>query len=537
MIYKYILINISIILSFFFAISFQSTTPTTDVFARTCHSYLLINPCNFRQFIWNAWPILEPTKILQWNKHLDAIVDHLEAVRDGRIEELMINVPPRTMKSLIVSVMWPCYLWTQEPSLRFILSSSTSDLVTSLSLKRRTLLQSTWYKERWGNVFKLASDQNVKQKVHNDKQGVMHGIALLNATATGFGCDWLIIDDPHDVKHAESKAKIEQAKIGYAGMWSRNDNPKKPKTVLVAQRIGADDLCGSLLKEKDCNWVLLCIPMIFETAFAQPPTSIGWKDWRTKEGELLWPKRFTHKYIEKAKIKLNVFGFAAQHQQRPKLIDGGLFDTKKFKRIDMVNFLLLRKNIVRFHRHWDLASTDEKFSKDPDYTAGLLMAIDKNDHIYIIDYNKFRLSPGDSENEIRRIAVDDRKRWGNVSYSVETEKGSNGAYTSSHFIRRVLKGFTVKGQKLWGDKVARATPLAAQVDIGNVSVVESDNGEIVKGFTDFIEQYHDFPRSAHKDLVDSGSGGYHELVAPTSSINTTINELPTTENEYELPEW
>src|SRR5262249_36730859 len=113
---------------------------------------------SLREFVLQAWPIVEPSTPFVPGWHIDAIIEHLEAVSRGQIRNLLINVPPRHMKSLLVSVFWPAWEWTRWPERRFLCSSYSLSLSIRDSVKCRRLIESPWYRARWGHVFALSGD-------------------------------------------------------------------------------------------------------------------------------------------------------------------------------------------------------------------------------------------------------------------------------------------------------------------------------------------------------------------------------------------
>src|SRR5260370_36916942 len=123
---------------------------------------------SLREFVRQAWPIVEPFTPFVPGWHIDAIIDHLEAVSRGQIRNLLINVPPRHMKSLLVSVFWPAWEWLRSPERRWLYSSYGAQLSIRDSVKCRRLIESPWYQRLWGDRFALTSDQNTKGRSDND---------------------------------------------------------------------------------------------------------------------------------------------------------------------------------------------------------------------------------------------------------------------------------------------------------------------------------------------------------------------------------
>src|SRR6266849_2240648 len=155
------------------------------------------------EFVRQAWLIIEPLTPFVPGWHIDAICDHLEAITRGELRNLLINVPPRHMKSLLVSVLWPAWEWIAHPERRWLYSSYASSLSIRDSVKCRRLIDSPWYRRLWGDRFRLTTDQNTKTRFDNDRSGYRIATSVGGA-ATGEGGDRLVCDDPHNVQDAES---------------------------------------------------------------------------------------------------------------------------------------------------------------------------------------------------------------------------------------------------------------------------------------------------------------------------------------------
>jgi hypothetical protein len=212
-------------------------------------------------YIAQAWHILEPTTVFIPNWHIDAICDHLTNIFE--IRNLIINIPPGTMKSLTVSVFWPSWLWIREPSVRFLFSSYAQDLSLRDSVRCRRLIESMWYQERWGNRFRLVSDQNQKGRFENDKTGNRLATSVGGAN-TGERGDIIVVDDPNNVKEAESVAKRTDCNAWWDEVMSTRINDRcRYGRVIIQQRTHEDDLTGHIL-EKDLGYTTLVLPMEYE---------------------------------------------------------------------------------------------------------------------------------------------------------------------------------------------------------------------------------------------------------------------------------
>ena len=128
---------------------------------------------SLREFVRQAWHVIEPLTPFVRGWHIDAIIEHLEAVTRGQIRQLLINVPPRHMKSLLVSVFWPAWEWILHPERRWLYASYAASLSIRDSIKCRTLIESRWYQSFWGHLFKLRGDQNTKTRFDKSNAWVM----------------------------------------------------------------------------------------------------------------------------------------------------------------------------------------------------------------------------------------------------------------------------------------------------------------------------------------------------------------------------
>src|SRR5579862_8651315 len=188
------------------------------------------------EFVRQAWQVVEPSTPFVPGFHIDAIIEHLEAVTRGEIRNLLINVPPRHMKSLLVSVFWPAWEWIAHPERRWLYSSYAASLSIRDSVKFRRLIESPWYQSRWGDRFSLTSDQNTKVRVDNSRSGYRIATSV-GGSATGEGGDRIICDDPHNVQEVES----DSVRKGTLDWWdvvmsTRVNDPKTSAMVVVMQR-------------------------------------------------------------------------------------------------------------------------------------------------------------------------------------------------------------------------------------------------------------------------------------------------------------
>lgn len=288
-----------------------------------------------REHIREAWHVIEPGRPLQWNWHIDAIAEHLDAVTRGEIKDLLISLPPGCMKSTIVSVLWPTHMWTRRPSLKFISCSYAMDLATRDSVKSRDIIQSSWFRQTYLPGWVLKGDQNVKTRYENTAGGGRQALSIGSMT-TGFRADGWIVDDPLNAS-AVLEGKVDPLKAcevanKYIGgvLSTRLNDLRSGFRVVIMQRLHELDPIGFLLESGDFEH--LCLPMEFASE-RRTVTGIGWTDPRKEEGQLLFPKMFPATELAKKKspYELGSAGYEAQYQQDPTPSKGEIFDRDWFR--------------------------------------------------------------------------------------------------------------------------------------------------------------------------------------------------------------
>jgi hypothetical protein len=226
-----------------------------------------------REFVRQAWPIVESSTPFVPGWHIDAIIDHLETVSRGQIRNLLINVPPRHMKSLLVAVLWPAWEWIRFPERRWLYSSYAASLSIRDSVKCRRLIESPWYRGLWGDRFVLTGDQNTKGRFDNNRSGYRIATSVGGA-ATGEGGDRIVCDDPNNVNEVESDSVRRATNEWFDVVMSTrvNDDPKTTAKVVVMQRCHEQDLAGTCWIVEDGR-ICPCRPSM--RAHAHSPRSVG----------------------------------------------------------------------------------------------------------------------------------------------------------------------------------------------------------------------------------------------------------------------
>lgn len=454
-------------------------------------------------FISLTWPVLEPGADFVTGTVIEVIAEHLEAVAKGKIRRLLINVPPGCMKSLGTDVFWPAWIWGPQnmPDKRFVSWSYAQDLTIRDNKKTRRLLLSEVYQKFWSDRFTMTDDQNAKKNFENDSMGFKLAEGI-HGQGTGHRGDFLVIDDPHNVKSAESDVVREDVLHFFTEILPTRVNNKQSAIVVIMQRVHERDVSGHVLAN-DLGFDHLCLPMEYEHDHPFPSnTALGFKDWRTKDGELLWPERFDREQVEELKKSLRSWGgeyaVAGQLQQRPVPRGGGMFKKKWLPIVDSV------PTKGMYCRGWDLAGTED--DKRAAFTVGLKMLRHPQHGYFITGVERGRWSPGEVDRRILQTAENDGKaHW----QSLPQDPGQAGK-SQIRYLVNLLSGYRVHFSLESGSKDDRARPWAAQAEAGNVKLLRGPwNDELIRELTSF-------PFSAFKDQADAGSRAFSFLSSKRS---------------------
>lgn len=442
---------------------------------------------SLREFTKASWGSIEPGVEFQNNWHIDAISEHLQAVVEGNIKRLIINVPPRHMKSISVAVCLPAWTWTRQPDKKFLYASYASSLSIRDSVKCRRLLDSRWYKSHFEDTFKLTSDQNQKQRFENDKTGARIATSV-DGALTGEGGDIIVIDDPHNVRESESSAVREGVLEWWdQAMQTRLNDPKTGAFIIIMQRVHERDLTGHILaNELDDEWNHLCLPAKYEIGHPTPTRSfLGFTDPRTKEGELLWPNRIDEKTLTSLEKSLGSYASAGQLQQRPMPKGGGILRAEWWVPWDNPDL----PDIEYVLQSWDTAfSTKEKTS----YSARTTWGVFKHKGMtcaIVLDMWYDRVSYP----ELRKIAQE-------AYYDYEPDAVLIEKKASGQSLLQDLRiaGIPVIEYMPDRDKEARAHASSALLEDGRIYYPSSK-----KWCKDLIDICASFPATDNDDIVDT----------------------------------
>lgn len=412
--------------------------------------------------------------------HHRLICDALMRVFRGECTRLIINIPPRYSKTELAVVNFIAWALGHAPDAEFIHVSYAAPLAVENSAKVRAMVQH----EHFAALFpgcRLAGQ--AKGHWMTTGGGVMYA-AGAGGTITGFGAGKdrpsfggaIIIDDPHKADEARSDV-MRQGVIEWfqTTLESRQNAPGRTPIILIMQRLHELDLAGWLLGGGNGEqWEHICLPAIQEG------------------GTALWPEKHDIEALRRME-QAAPYVFAGQYMQRPSPLDGGIFKPDQMPVVDA-----LPAGPIQWVRGWDLAA-----SLDGDYTAGAKLGKLPDGRYVIGDMARLRVGPDERDAALKNTAGRD---GASVRISIPQDPGQAGKTQVLH-LTRLLSGHSVHTSPESGDKVTRAEPLAAQVNVGNVLLVRGPWND------GLISEMRMFPNGAHDDQVDALSRAFEATMS------------------------
>ena len=471
---------------------------------------------SFYEFCKQAWHVVEYSTPFIESWHLQAYTEHLEACFHRKITKLLVNVPPRTSKTTIFSILFPAWVWIHNSELRFMFASYSNSLSMEHSRKCRQLIESPWYRQRWGHKFSLCREQKAKGFFINNRGGYRIATSV-GAATTGHGANFLITDDANNVLDGNSDAKREGANKWWDQVWSTRLNDKRHDVkIAVQQRIHEMDLSGHIIaNDIENTWVKLILPMEFEKARCAKtiilPSTNGkiWTDPRTIEGELLCPERWTAKELSDSKLELGSYGYAGQYQQRPAPEEGGIIQRSWFKWWKESRL----PDILYIVQSWDTALSAKDGSS---YSACTTWGVFRDEHyienIILLSMWRDRVEYPDLRNMAKRLYFDYR----------DVGKTHNPAFTGISLDMCIIeakasgdpliKDLALAGiravpfdPKKYGDKIGRVRYVTHLIEAGRVWLPARAPHyvKLLDHADTFLNEVIAFPTTESRDLVDT----------------------------------
>jgi predicted phage terminase large subunit-like protein len=457
------------------------------------------------EFVRWAWPIVEPAVAFVDAWHIRAICEHLEAVSDGRIRSLIINIPPGHAKSLLVSVFWPVWHWLERPAFQAWFSSYADDVNQRDAIRRLKLLTDDRFTAMFPTAVELTQKHNAKHFYRNTAGG-FHYCSTVGGAGTGMRADAIIIDDPLNALDVPSQVARRRVLYWYDNvMGTRHKDARTGCTVLMMQRLHEEDLTGHLLREFPGEFEHLCLPAEFDPGRAAR-TCIGFKDPRKEEGVLLFPEIFSGDVLAKHKRRLRG-DYAGQFQQRPAPAEGSLFRREWFNRrwrlpgetrnIEGVPARVIIPATAAFDEMCMTVDCAFKRTDESDRVAIQVWGRIGPDKL-LLDTAWARMT----FTETVRAILDLRAKWP-ACRAILIEEAANGAAVIDVLKAKLSGVIAIKPE---GSKDARAAAVTPEFEAGNVLFPAS-----APWVVDLIEEFIAFPKASHDDGVDAATYALRRL--------------------------
>lgn len=426
-------------------------------------------------FVKLGWRHVDPAELIDdW--HIKVICDELEGLWHSDTLRLIINIPPRCLKSTICSVFFPVWCWIQDPATKLLTGSYAQSLATRDTTKSRNLIKSNWFQELWGESFKFSTDQNQKTYYKNSENGERISFSVGGAL-TGAGGDIIIIDDPINAMDANSLVKRDHVNTWFSeSLTTRLNDPATGRILVIMQRLHQQDLTGYLISDPNTSYKQIILPMRYEGDKNE-------YDARKNVGEIL-TLRHTDKTLSQLESDLGSYATAGQLQQRPSPREGGIIKNK------WVKYYLELPKVKKWSWSWDTAI---KEGQQNDYSVGTLWA-ECEDGYYLVDMYRAKLEYPELRNQVRILYEKQ-----NCSEVLVEDKASGQQIVQD--FKRIGKMPVIPmipGKDMPRSKLERVELISPLFESGKVYFPRDQ-----KWVSSIVDELVNFPNAAHDDIVDS----------------------------------
>ena len=437
---------------------------------------------DFYTFMHRAFCELNQDSVFSHNRHNELIASKLQACLDGQITRLIINVPPRSLKSHAASICFPAFVLGHVPSAQVICASYGQDLANKLALDCRTLMGSEWYRGLF--PVQLSPRKQSVQEFLTTTNGFRLATSV-GGVLTGRGADFIIIDDPLKPDEAVSQTQRQAVNDWYDHtLYSRLNNKRKGCIIIIMQRLHEDDLVGHVLEQE--SWEHVRLPAIAE----EEETHIIESPFCTRTvhrhiGEPLHPDREPLEILEHLRRTIGEYNFAGQYQQEPAPLGGGMVKGEWFQSYVPGEEPACFDRIVQ---SWDTANKSTELN---DYSVCTTWG-QKNKKIYLLHVRRRRLDYPD----LKRAVREQYERFRPTTILIEDK--ASGTQLIQELIREGV--YAVKRYEPTPDKVMRLHSITSTIENGFVYLpTEAD------WLAEYVHELTTFPSGKHDDQADSTS--------------------------------
>jgi predicted phage terminase large subunit-like protein len=444
-------------------------------------SYIKLLRSDYLSYLQKVFYTLNPNTKFIDNWHLQAIAEYLQAMQNGEIKRLIINIPPRSLKSIAITVGWSGFLLGHNPSCKIITASYSNNISLKHATDVRNLINMSWHKAAFP-ALKIMAGQNEKHKFLTTKQGFRLSTSI-GGSLTGEGGDVIIVDDPQNPMWAASNLMRSKANEWFdKTLMSRLNDKKQGLILVVMQRLHPDDLSGHLLERGGFEHLIL--PAIAE---GKLHIKIGNLDKIMQTGELLQPEREDMNVLSELRLNLGEAAFQAQYQQAPINEAGNMIKREWLKFGEIGEHAMIIQS-------WDTAI---KTGASNDRSSCITIAHDNNNY-YILDAVAIRADFPTLKCEI----INQADRWQPQAILIE-DKASGGSMLQE---LRQTTNLALIAINPKGDKVQRLARISPLFEAGRIIMPSK-----AIWLQELEAELLGFPTSKHDDMVDSLTQGIEWL--------------------------
>jgi predicted phage terminase large subunit-like protein len=439
---------------------------------------------DFSTFVHRSFRELNPSVQFMPTWHNELIASKLGACLRGEIKRLIINVPPRSLKSLQAAVAFPAFVLGHNPSAQIICASYGQDLANKHSFDCRNLMSSAWYRALFPNT-RLSPQKQSLQEFVTTQNGFRLSTSV-GGVLTGRGADIIIIDDPLKPDEAVSETQRNAANEWYDHtLYSRLNDKRTGCIIIIMQRLHEDDLVGHVLEQEE--WEHVRLPAIAEEEETHVIHSFfGTRTVHRGVGEALHPEREPLAVLQHIRRTIGEYNFAGQYQQQPAPLGGGLVKAEWFK------FYTSGEQPAKFEivfQSWDTANKCTELS---DYSVCTTWGLRKN-KLYLLNVYRQRLEFPELKRAIVSLAQQFR------ASNIIIEDKASGTSLIQDLIRDGISGIT-RYEPGTMDKVMRLQSVSSTIENGFVYLPQ-DAGWLAE----YLHELTTVPGSKHDDQADSTS--------------------------------
>ncbi len=361
----------------------------------TAAEYQVLCRNDFYSFEHRAFLELNRDSIFSHNWHNELIASKLQSCIDGKITRLIVNLPPRSLKSHAATICLPAFIFGHKSSAQIICVSYGQQLADKHSLDCRTLMGSEWYRGLF--PVQLSPRKQSVQEFMTTANGFRLATSV-GGVLTGRGADFIIIDDPSKPDEAVSSTRRQAVNNWYDDTLCTRLNDKRTGCIIIVmQRLHEDDLVGHVVEQEQWEWVRLpAIAEVDETHEIVSP--VGRRIVRRRAGEALHPEREPLETLENMRRTVGEYNFAGQYQQSPAPQGGGMVKLEWFKRYGSgeqpANFEMIIQS-------WDTANISTELS---DFSVFTTLGR-KNKRLYLLNVLRKRLDYPELKRAVREQAA------------------------------------------------------------------------------------------------------------------------------------